>query len=380
MLITLCITEIISWGALYYAFPVMLTRLTATTGWSTETATGAFSMGLVISALAGVPVGRLLDRHGPRLVMSTGSVLGVAALLAVAVAPTLPWFFAAWVLIGLAQSALLYPPAFSALTRWYGPYRVYALTTLSLAAGLSSTVFAPLTAALVDWLDWRAAYVVLAAILGAVTIPLHILGLSLAWPAEERRHPLEPSARDVRTVLRDQVFSFLVVAMALAAFGMYAANINLVPLLTSQGTSNTLAALALGLSGAGQVLGRLSYPMLTRRTIPRTRTVTVLAAGGVTVALLAMVSHFMAALLAAAILAGAIRGIYTLLQATAVSDRWGTSRFPTLNGIFSAPTTIAIAIAPGGGALLAGWLGSYPTAFYVLAILVLVGAVTAIRT
>ena len=120
--------------------------------------------------------------------------------------------------------------------------------------------------------------------------------------------------------------------------------------------------------------------MLTRRTAPRTRTVTVLAAGGVTVALLAMVSHFMAALLAAAILAGAIRGIYTLLQATAVSDRWGTSRFPTLNGIFSAPTTIAIAIAPGGGALLADWLGSYPTAFYVLAILVLVGAVTAIRT
>jgi predicted MFS family arabinose efflux permease len=282
--------------------------------------------------------------------------------------------------IGLAQSALLYPPAFSALTRWYGPYRVHALTTLSLAAGLSSTVFAPLTAALVEWLDWRTAYMVLAGILGAITIPLHILGLSLAWPAEESRHPLEPTTSHVHTVLRDQVFSFLVVAMALAAFGMYAANINLVPLLTSQGTSNTLAALALGLSGVGQVWGRLSYPMLTRRTTPRTRTVAVLGAGGVTVALLAVVSHFMAPLLAAAILAGAIRGIYTLLQATAVSDRWGTSRFPTLNGIFSAPTTIAIATAPGGGALRASWLGSYPTAFYVLAILVLIGAATAIGT
>jgi MFS family permease len=380
VLVTLCITEIISWGALYYTFPVMLTRLTATTGWSTGTATGAFSTGLVISALAGVPAGHLLDRHGPRLVMSTGSILGAAALLAVAVAPTLPWFFAAWVLVGLAQSALLYPPAFSALTRWYGPRRVRALTTLSLVAGLSSTVFAPLTAALVDWLDWRTTYVVLAGVLGAVTLPLHILGLSLTWPAEERRHPTEATAGHVRSVLHDRAFSFLVIAMTIAAFGMYAANINLVPLLTSQGISNTLAALALGVSGAGQVLGRLGYPILTRQTTPRTRTVAVLGAGGVTVALLAVVSHLMAAVLVAAILAGAIRGVYTLVQATAVSDRWGTRWFATLNGIFSAPTTIAIAIGPGGGALLAGWLGSYPTAFYVLAILVLVGAATAMRT
>ena len=51
--------------------------------------------------------------------MTTGSVVGVAAILAVAAAPSLPWFFAAWVLAGLAQSALLYPPAFAARTRWY---------------------------------------------------------------------------------------------------------------------------------------------------------------------------------------------------------------------------------------------------------------------
>ncbi len=37
--------------------------------------------------------------------------------------------FAAWILAGLAQSAVLYPTAFSALTRWYGPHRVKALTT-----------------------------------------------------------------------------------------------------------------------------------------------------------------------------------------------------------------------------------------------------------
>jgi hypothetical protein len=114
-----------------------------------------------MSAVAGIVVGRLLDRLGPRLVMTLGSLLGVAALLSVATAPSPQWFLAAWMFAGRAQSMLLYIPAFAALTRWYGPQRVLALTTRSLVAVLASR------------LGWRAADVVLAAMLGAVTLPLH---------------------------------------------------------------------------------------------------------------------------------------------------------------------------------------------------------------
>jgi MFS family permease len=379
-LIALCVSEITSWGALYYAFPVVLADLTRTSGWSPQQTTAAFSTGLVISALAGVPVGRLLDRHGPRLVMTTGSMVGAGALVAVAMAPTLPWFFAAWTAVGLAQSMLLYTPAFSALTRWYGPRRVTALTTLSLVAGLSSTVFAPVVAVLVARLGWRDTYLVLAVLLGAITIPPHGLLLTAAWPGGRRRQRSDAPPGYVRSVVGDPRFILLVAAMVLAAFGMYAANINLVPLLTGQGISNELAAVALGLAGMGQVLGRLVYPVLTRRTSPRTRAVGVMVAGAGTVALLAAILRFASAVLAAAILAGAVRGIYTLLQATALSDRWGTRHFPVLNGIFSAPTTISIALAPAGGALLASWLGSYRAAFGVLAVLVLVGAASAVGT
>jgi MFS family permease len=83
-LIGLCVTEITSWGVLYYAFPVMLTRVADDTGWTTGAAMGAYSTGLVMAALAGVPVGRMLDRYGPRRVMTAGSVAGVVAALAVA--------------------------------------------------------------------------------------------------------------------------------------------------------------------------------------------------------------------------------------------------------------------------------------------------------
>ena len=88
--------------------------------------------------------------------MTTRSMLAVPAVVGIALAPTLSWFFAAWVLAGVAMAGTLYPPAFAALTRWWGPRRVTALTALTLLAGLASTVFAPLTAALLEQLQWRA--------------------------------------------------------------------------------------------------------------------------------------------------------------------------------------------------------------------------------
>ena len=136
----LCVTEITSWGVLYYALPVLAPAIAADTGWSVPAVTGAFSAGLVVSALVGVPVGRWLDRIGPRLVMTAGSVLAVPAVAVIALAGSYPVFVAGWLLAGVAMAGTLYPPAFAALTRWWGPRRVTALTGLTLLAGLASTV------------------------------------------------------------------------------------------------------------------------------------------------------------------------------------------------------------------------------------------------
>ncbi|SER72347.1 Major Facilitator Superfamily protein [Lentzea albida] len=185
MLVVSCTTEIISWGVLYYAFPVLLPTIGSRTGWSLTAITAGFSASQVVAGLVGVPVGRVLDRHGPRAIMTTGSVLAVLAVLAlVALARTtsLVWFTAAWLLAGVAMAGVFYAPAFAALTRWYGPRRVSALTALTLVAGLASTVFAPLTAVLNDLLDWRGTYLALAGFLAVTTIPLHLLVCACRGP------------------------------------------------------------------------------------------------------------------------------------------------------------------------------------------------------
>jgi MFS family permease len=373
-LIALCITEITSWGVLYYAFPVMLVAVSRDTGWSTAAAMGAFSAGAITAALAGVITGRLIDRHGPRPVMTVGSLLAIVAVASIAAAPNLPCFYAAWVLAGVAQSAVLYPPAFAAITIWWGPDRVRALTTLTLAGGLASTVFAPLTAALLDYLTWRETYLTLAVVLAVITVPLHALCLTPPWMRTRRQG--RPSGRDAHAVavLRSRRFLTLTTAMAMAAFGLYATTVNLVALLTSRGMSTHLAALGLGLCGAGQFLGRLGYPLLSRRIGLRTRAVGVVAMGAGAILGLGLLTGPPAVLIGAAITAGALRGLFTLLQATAVSDRWGTRSFGRINGVFAAPITIAIALAPGGGILLADLIGGYSTSLTILAILTFTAA------
>jgi MFS family permease len=374
VLAVLCGTEIVSWGVLYYAFPVLATSISADTGWSLATITAAFSTGLVVSALAGIPAGRLLDRHGPRAVMTAGSVLGVPAVAGIATAPTLPWFFAAWVLAGTSMAGVLYAPAFAALTRWWGPRRVTALTAVTLLAGFASLVFAPLTAVLVEASDWRRTYLVLAVVLAVTTVPAHLFGLRGHWPEPE------PAARaaDPGAIARSRPFVLTVAAVGLGSFTAFAVIVNQVPLLVERGLTTAEAAWALGLGGLGQTLGRLGYRPIVAVTSVRGRAVAILLATALTTGLMALVPGPTALLIAVAMLAGTARGVLTLFQATAVSDRWGAAHYGRLSGILSAPVMLATALAPWAGAVLGSLLGGYPVVFAVLAGVAVLAAACAV--
>ncbi|MEU4066479.1 MFS transporter [Streptomyces wedmorensis] len=378
----LCATQITGWGIVYYAFPVLNPQITADTGWPAGATMAAFSLALVVSGLAGIRVGRIIDRHGPRAVMTAGSAAGVLSLGIVALAPNLPVFFAGWILAGFSMAATFYQPAFAALTRWWAPDHVRALTIVTLAGGLASTVFAPVTAALAAHLSWRETYLALAAILAAVTIPAHALALRAPWPPA----PPAPHGTDAspRAVARSRPFLLLAVAFTLSAFAMFAVVVTLVPLLLERGYTTAQAAWTLGLGGAGQTLGRTLYAPLARHTGTTVRTTTLIALGALTTAALALTPGPYGLIIAVSIAAGMVRGNLTLLQATAITDRWGTRHYGRLSGLLSAPAMTASALAPFAAALLAGPLGGYPELFAALAgvavVAAFVAAATSVRT
>ena len=149
--------QIVSWGCLYYAFAALQSSITADTGWSGVAVTGAFSLSQVVAAVAGLWVGRHIDAHGPRTVMTLASLLAVPGLLGVALAPTLPcsspagsWSAWPWPARCTRRRSPRSPTGAGAVA-------LGALTTLTLVAGLASTVFAPLASLLDDLVGWRLA-------------------------------------------------------------------------------------------------------------------------------------------------------------------------------------------------------------------------------
>ncbi|MEP7189001.1 MAG: MFS transporter, partial [Roseiflexaceae bacterium] len=57
IVLTLSITQLTSWGALYYSFGIVMPVMERELGWSRITLTGGFSLALLISGIAAVPVG-----------------------------------------------------------------------------------------------------------------------------------------------------------------------------------------------------------------------------------------------------------------------------------------------------------------------------------
>lgn len=387
VLAALCVTEIVSWGLLYYTFPVLAPLIGADTGWSSLKITAAFSAALVVSALAGVPVGHFIDRQGPRRVMTAGSVLGALALVVVATAPNLVTFFAGWLLVGLAMSGVLYPPAFAAITRWFSTRRMGALATLTLVAGLASTVFAPIAAAVAEQWGWRQTYVAAAVVLAVLTIPTHAVLLRRPWPTEptDSAGDLDSTAKLDRAgervsersyavrVLRSGQFWLLAIGLTAVSLAMYASLLALVPLMLERGMAAQGAAWVLGLGGVGQVLGRLGYTAVAQRVPLVGRTALTFGLVTISIIILAVVPGPTAVLVGASMVAGVGRGIATLLQATAVTDRWGARAYGHLSGVLGLPVLLASAFAAWAGAGLAQLTGSYATAFLVLAVVAAMG-------
>jgi predicted MFS family arabinose efflux permease len=310
-------------------------------GWSRAQITGAFSLALVVNGLTGVAAGHWLDRRGPRLLMTAGSILGVALVLAWSRATDLVTFYAIWLLIGVCWSGTLYSPAFATVTAFFRERRTEALLVVTLMAGLASTIFLPLTAYLVSTLGWRDALVALAVILALTTIAPHALILRRA-PVREHEDA-EPSL-GLTEALRHPSFRWLALGFFCFALGIGVV-VHLVPYLVSRGYDLGGAALIAGLVGVMQLVGRILLAPLERRVAPTTLISAVYALQPLALLIL-LLGPAGVAPYAFVVLFGASRGADTLIRNTAVARLYGPRRFASIQGVLSLIVTGAWAGSP----------------------------------
>ncbi|MGI9824440.1 MFS transporter [Agromyces sp. Marseille-Q5079] len=365
-LAALSIGQVISWGILYYALIVAAPAIADATGWAVAAIMLCFSGGLIVSAVAGILVGRWLDDRGPRLIMTLGAIVGTLGLVIVSASPNLLVFTLGWVVCGLAQAAVLYQAAFTVIARRHGDARRGAMTVLTLAGGLASTIFAPAVAGLLSLLDWRATFLVLALALLVLTVPLHWVFLERTWAPLPPAHEGE-AVHNVGTVIRTRRFWMLEISMVALAAALFSVTLAIIPLYMEKGLTYELAAWSLGLLGAGQVVGRLLYLVIPHDAAPWRPLALTSALAVVVLALMGLVPGPPWLLVVIGVIAGAVRGAQTLVQGSAVADRWGTRNYGSINGIFAAPITAITAMGPALGPVVAIASGSYSTMAIIMA-------------
>lgn len=382
---TLAATEVTSWGVLYYAFAAFLVPMQQELGWSRTALTGAYSLGLLVSGLAAPLVGRWLDGHGPRALMTLGSTAGTILLLVWASVGNLVAYYLVWVGMGLAMAATLYEPAFAVIAKWFERERARALLLVTLAGGLASTIFLPLSAWLIGAQGWRGALLTLAAVLALFTIVPHALvlrrrpedlgllpdGVEPSAPAQqETASPPnelqgERSSVSLGAALRGPALWLLAAAFFLGTLSQAAIGVHLIPYLAERGYGLGSAAALTGLIGASQVLGRVVVTFLEGR-LPRGAVMTGIFVLQATALVVLIGWQSPLGVLAFVVPFGAACGAVTIARASAIADFYGSEHYGSIGGMVGMFVTGARTLAPVSAGALSVVLGGYGPVLWML--------------
>ena len=339
------IAQIISWGSLFYPIAVLATAMRRDLGIGEIAVFGSFTVGLTVSGLAAPTVGRMIDTHGGRVVLSAGSLLAAVALAVLALAQGTATLMAGYALAGLAMAGCLYDPAFAALHRISGTAYRKAVTTLTLFGGFASTVFWPLSQFMLDNAGWRAAFWVYAALNLFICLPTHFAMLPRDRGARVPAAPPRPTP-SAPPPPSSGVYAWLAVAIALAAFLSSALSAHVIGLLAASGLAVRDAVIVSSLIGPMQVAGRVVEFAIGNRVRPLTVGTLAFVLFALALIVLTQVRGEWLPALAFAALYGWSNGVMTIVRGTVPGELLGYRHFGALLGRLARPQFIGRATAP----------------------------------
>jgi MFS family permease len=362
-IVALGITQIIAWGSTLYMLGGLGKPIVRDTGWGNGVVFGGMTVGLLVASATSAWMGRQIDRHGGRIVMTIGSVLAGIGLLLLSVAKTKVAWFASWMVLGVAMRASLYDAAFAAIVQVTPSRGRRAISYLTLWGGFASTVFWPIG----YWLDgrygWRTTLVVFALVNLLVALPLHWFGLARREPATSpigtasaepagnvqtrpSDRPLEGRPRIVGMVLFGGVL-----ALSATVFGALSAQ--LVPLIEATGISAGLAVFIASLKGVAQVGGRVVELVWGQRLHAITVARISLAFMPLSFAVLLLGGATLTTALAFTLLFGISNGLVTIVRGALPLTIFGAKDYGAVLGLLATPYLLLNALAPVAFAMIA---------------------------
>lgn len=356
------IGQIISWGSLYYAFPLVAGPMAAELGVDKPQIYGAATFGMLLAGVAAYPVGHLIDRGHGRAIMASGAVLGGLLLAAWSQLHSLAWFYVVFGAIGIAQAMTLYDPSFAVVARRFGSGARSGITALTLWGGFAATVFVPLIQFLMDHIGWRSALLVLGVLTLVASGGLNLWVIDArrdAMDAQESSRPSGSNRAIARWALQQPVFWLLSLAITLYFGAASGLTYHWYPLLLERGFDTAHVVAGMALIGPAQVAGRIAIWIFAHdRPVKVIGNATFMVFLASLLLLLLAPAEFIW-LAAFAMIFGAANGIITIVRGLALREMLTPESYGTLNGLLAVPSTIAKALAPLGAAWLWAMAGGY---------------------
>ncbi|HLY44139.1 MAG TPA: MFS transporter [Stellaceae bacterium] len=334
-------TQTLAWASSYYLPAILGAPIATALGMPATVFFGLFSASLLLGAAISPWVGKLIDDHGGRTILTISSAVIAAGLALLGVAQGVWSVGLAWFVLGIGMALGLYDPAFAALTRLYGREARAPITGITLIAGFASTIGWPASAWFEHAFGWREACLIWAAIDLFIAMPLNWLLIPpappLPPPPPRQRDAIEPQAP--RAAMPILAFYFAATAFVTGAMAAH-----LPRLLEAAGATETAAIAAGALVGPAQVAARLVEFGLLRAIHPvwSARVAAVMHPLGA--AVLSALGPAGVALFA--VLHGAGNGMITIAKGTLPLAIFGPAGYGLRNGILSVPARVALAAAP----------------------------------
>ncbi|WP_176562638.1 MFS transporter [Paracoccus liaowanqingii] len=342
-------TQIIGYGSIYYAFPILAPAVAQEFGVAEPFLFGLFSVGLLLGGFAAPALGGLLDRVGAARVMTAGSLSMALLLTLLAFAPGIWTFGALTILVELLSFAVLYDAAFAMLAQKHPADTRKSITRLTLIAGFASTIFWPLSGFLIEAVGWRGTQLIFAAShclcagLHYWTMAVPVSGGSTSSVDTSLQKPSSPPVMSP-TVAR-RAFQLLAVGFALTGMAVSAVTVHLVEILRSLdiGEAAYIAAMVMG---PAQVVVRVMDATVWRNRHPLF--VAILSAAAILAAILLLLLPGPASLLAFAFAAilGAGAGLSSIVRGAVPVALFGASGLGLRLGRLAAIRNVLGASAP----------------------------------
>jgi MFS family permease len=348
--LALGITQIIAWGTSYYCLGVLAGPISRDTGWSRGFVFLGFTVAVLAMGVVSNAVGRAIDRHGARAVMTLGTAVVSAGLFALSQVRHEAAYLTVWAFLGIGMRLCLYDAAFAALVQVAPSRGRTAISYLTLFGAFASSVFWIVGHALEERLGWRQTLVAFAVINLVVCLPLHWWGLgrreSDRSPEAASRSVTSPDGPPLEGRTRSIALALFALIMSLNGFVFGVISVQLVPLLEAAGLATAAAVWVASLKGVAQFGGRVVEIAFGRNL--RAITVGRIAIGILPLALVLLLAgtRYLPLVVAFTLIMGASQGVLTIVRGAVPLALFGAKGYGAVLGAIATPVLVVNAASP----------------------------------